>query len=112
MPRQVLVYGHSFIDRLDRFTSASKNGWLNLGLDGTELQSRCYGVPGGTVNAGPKSLQRHTRIVESYMPDAVFLQIGGNDLSRTHTGNEYYVIRLIFNFGIQCESCDYWPIMF
>ena len=81
MPKHVLIYGHSFVDRLDKFSNYPGNKWQNLCLDGTEIQVSFYGVPGGTLNPGPKSIQRHSDIVLSTCPDAIFLQIGGNDLS-------------------------------
>ena len=81
MPKHVLIYGHLFVDRLDKFSNYPGNKWQNLCLDGTEIQVSCYGVPGGTLNPGPKSIQRHSDIVLSTCPDAIFLQIGGNDLS-------------------------------
>lgn len=82
MVRRVLIFGHSFVRRLGDFTFDYRDfGWLNLGLDGTEVQVDFYGLGGGTLRPGPKCVQRREHM--SFMHDysVCFLQIGGNDLS-------------------------------
>ena len=42
------------------------------------------GIGGGTLRPGPKCIQRENcmHIINSFNPDSIFLEIGGNDLSR------------------------------
>ena len=45
MVHKVLILGHSFVNRLESFTYDQRmNGWLNLGLDGTEIQVEFAGL--------------------------------------------------------------------
>ena len=83
MVRRALVFGHSFVHRLESFVHDNSNrGWLNLGLDGTDVQVEFFGLGGGTLRPGPKCVQRQefTDIIANYNPHCVFLQIGGNNL--------------------------------
>jgi hypothetical protein len=59
-------------------------GWYNLGVDGTEIQVEFVGIGGGTLRPGPKCIRRENcmHIINSFNPHSIFLQIGGNDLSR------------------------------
>ena len=72
MHKHVLIYGNSFVDRLDKFLNYPGNKWQNLCPDGTEIQVSFYGVPVGTLNPGPTSIQRQSDIVISSCPDAIF----------------------------------------
>lgn len=84
MVRRALIFGHSFIHRLHSFTLNNRHrGWLNLGLDGTDIQVEFYGQGGGTLRPGPKCIQRQQsiKIISDFKPHCVFLQIGGNDLA-------------------------------
>lgn len=76
-----LVLGDSYIRRLGDFVSDLNNGFVNFGFDGTELQVHCYGVGGGTIYTGVKSIQRHLNVVHDYQPHYIFIHIGGNDIS-------------------------------
>ena len=82
MVRRALVFGHSFVHRLESFVHNSNRGWLNLGLDETDVQVEFFGLGGGTLRPGPKCIQRQdfTDIIAIYNPHCVFSQIGGNDL--------------------------------
>lgn len=85
MVQKVLVFGHSFVHRLESFTYENRSlGWYNLGFDGTEIQVEFMGIGGGTLRPGPKCIQRedYMQVFNSFNPQSVFLQIGGNDLSR------------------------------
>ena len=71
---KVLLYGHSFIRRLENFVQradVSRNFDFN---DNTEVSYVGYG--GATVSRLRKDSDR---IVQSYRPDILILQIGGND---------------------------------
>ena len=84
MFRRALIFGHSFIHRLHSFTFNNRHrGWLNLGLDGTDIQVEFYGLGGGTLRPGPKCIQRQQtmKIISDFKPHCVFLQRGGNDLA-------------------------------
>ncbi|KAK6196336.1 hypothetical protein SNE40_001579 [Patella caerulea] len=83
MVLKVLVFGHSYVRRLENFCAENYLQWLNVGLDGTEIQVDFHGIGGGTVCNGAKSIKNHsqTSILNSNYYDCVFLQIGGNDLS-------------------------------
>ena len=85
MVRRALIFGHSFVHRLESFAYDNHAvGWFNLGLDGTDVQVEYFGLGGGTLRPGPKSVQRQEcmDIIDSYEPHTVFLQIGGNDVSK------------------------------
>ena len=49
MVRRALIFGNSYIRRLETFTHENcDRGWLNLGLDGTDIQVEFFGLGGGT----------------------------------------------------------------
>lgn len=84
MVDKVLIFGHSFVHRLESFVNTNRStGWFNLGLDGTDIQVEFYGLGGGTLRPGPKSIQRrkHLSVISSYQPSSMFLQICGNDIN-------------------------------
>ena len=76
MFRRALIFGHSFIHRLHSFTFNNRHrGWLNLGLDVTDMQVEFYGLGGGTLRPGPKCIQRQhiMKIISDFKPHCVFL---------------------------------------
>lgn len=106
MVRKVLIFGHSFVHRLESFTHENYlYGWENLGLDGTDVQVEFSGLGGGTLRPGPKCIQRqnHMLAIETYKPHTVFLQIGGNDLS--NEGNPEKLARDIISFAGYVITC-------
>ena len=82
MAAEVVVFGHSFIRRLERYSNGP-NGWLNLGFDQSDLNLRFLGMSGGTLRRGRKCILSapFLRKLDSYHPRVVFIQAGGNDLS-------------------------------
>ena len=85
MVHRVLIFGHSFVHRLESLTYDKRSvGWYNLGVDGTEIQVEFVGISGDTIRPGPKCIRRENcmHIINSFNPHSIFLQIGGNDLSR------------------------------
>ena len=85
MAHRVLIFAHSFVHRLESFTYNNRSlGWYNLGFDGTEIQVEIMGIGGGTLRPGPKCIQRVNcmHFINSFNPHSIFLQAGGNDLSR------------------------------
>ena len=100
MIRRVLVFGHSFIHRLESFTFKNcESGWFNLGLD---VQIEFLGLGGCQ---GPKCVQKQEfmTIIESYKPTTFFLQVGGNDLS--HENNPNKLARDIISFADYVITC-------
>ena len=81
MACRVLVLGHSFVWRLEHFSQSED--WLNLGFDVTDIDLRFIGIGGGTIRRGPKCIvnRDHLDAINVVQPHAVYLQIGGNDLS-------------------------------
>jgi hypothetical protein len=73
-------------------------GWYNLGVDGTEIQVEFVGIGGGTLRPGPKCIRRENcmHIINSFNPHSIFLQIGGNDLSRKNIPEK--LVRYIIAF--------------
>lgn len=58
MVRRVLIFGHSFVHRLESFTFKNReNGWFNLGLDGTDVQIEFFALGGGTLRPGLKCVK-------------------------------------------------------
>lgn len=80
--RRVLILGHSFVRRLEDF-SQSEEGWLNLGFDVTDIDLSFIGIGGGTIRRGTKCIvnKGHMDAINVIQPHAIYLQIGGNDLS-------------------------------
>ncbi|VDH98838.1 Hypothetical predicted protein [Mytilus galloprovincialis] len=85
MVHTVLIFGHSFVRRLDSFLYRNREfGWYNLGFDGTEIQVEFASLGGGTLRPGPKCIQKENfmHIFHTFKPNTVFMQIGGNDLTQ------------------------------
>ena len=80
MPHRVLIFGHSFVNRLGSFARHHPE-WSDLGF--YDIQVKFSGIGGGTLRNGPKSIssQLNMEVVKFFRPHAVVLQIGGNDLS-------------------------------
>ena len=75
MVQKVLVFGHSFVHRLESFTYENRSlGWYNLGLDGTEIQVEFMGIGGGTLRPGPECIQRehYMHVFNSFNPEFIF----------------------------------------
>jgi hypothetical protein len=72
-------------------------GWYNLGVDGSEIQVEFVGIGGDTIRPGPKCIRRenYMHIINSFNPRSIFLQIGGNDLSRENIPKNWFVISLL-----------------
>lgn len=63
MVRRALIFGHSFIHRLHSFTFNNRHlGWLNLGLDGIDIQVEFYGQGGGTLRPGPNAFKGNNQL--------------------------------------------------
>ena len=74
MVRRALIFGNSFIRRLETCTHEKcDRGWLNLGLDGTDIQVEFFGLGGGTLRPGNKCVQKqqYMHIIEEYMPHSL-----------------------------------------
>ncbi|CAG2213335.1 unnamed protein product [Mytilus edulis] len=83
MDKRAVVFGHSFIRRLNDFVLCNKhNGWSNLSLDERDILVNLFGSGGGTVRQGPKCMFQPCllKVIADDKPDVVFLQVGGNDI--------------------------------
>ena len=83
MVQRALVFDNSFIRLWDTFTKENcDRGWLNLDLDGTEIQVDFFGLEVGTVRPGNKCVQKqqNLHIIDEYMPHSVYLRKTGNML--------------------------------
>lgn len=80
MPHRVLIFGHSFVNRLGSFV-ANHPDWINLGF--FDIQVQFSGIGGGTVRNGQKSITSQDKMeaINTFHPHVVVLQIGGNHLS-------------------------------
>ncbi|XP_076070129.1 uncharacterized protein LOC143041880 isoform X1 [Mytilus galloprovincialis] len=85
MVHTVLIFGHSFVRRLNSFLYRNREfGCYILGFDGTEIQVEFASLGGGTLRPGPKCIQKEhfMHIFHTFKPNTVFMQIGGNDLTQ------------------------------
>ncbi|CAC5376961.1 unnamed protein product [Mytilus coruscus] len=84
MVHRVLIFGHSFVHRLESFLYENRaEGRYNLGFDGTKIQVEFAGLGGSTLRPGRKSIQKaeFMHVFHTFKPDSVLIQIGGNDLT-------------------------------
>ncbi|XP_069128360.1 uncharacterized protein [Argopecten irradians] len=98
-----LVWGHSFVRRLGDYESTSSNNFHNFNFDGNVIQISCSGLGGGTVLPGPKSLQLPSDIYTSFPADIVFIQAGGNDLSKPRCDPDV-LAQAIFNLACSVSN--------
>lgn len=77
----ILILGHSFTKRLQRWCFASNN--FNLNFDSDRCQVFWHGISGGKIfsKSHPKSLWTDAYLIKDLDIDIVLLDIGGNDLS-------------------------------
>ena len=100
MVHRVLILVILLFHRLDSFLYENRGFvWYNLGLDGTEIQVEFCGLEGGTLRTGRKCIQKgeFMQIFNSFKPNTVFLQLGGNDL--TDEQNPEQLVRDITSFA-------------
>ena len=113
MACRALVFGHSFVRNLDVVMYGGENpSWANLGLDQDAFLVQCYGIGGGTIYPGPGCMLGVSNMAASigqYWPHVVFMQLGGNDLSRHDCDPEVLARDLVsvaamFIDGYECVS--------
>ena len=84
-PAQVLVFGHSFVKRLNRSLIKNRGSYHNLGLNYEFAEVHWLGVGGLSVkNARAEQLI----VVEHIRPDVVYVELGTVDLSDDELGPE------------------------
>ena len=74
---RVPILGHSFVHRLHSFIVSSSNLTLSLGI-AEPIVVKWHGIGGRTI---AKVLAHDLRVVESFQPHLVILELGTNDLS-------------------------------
>lgn len=72
---RVLIFGHSYVKRLDAFCHA--RGWNNLGIPSV-YNIQLISLSGATVQAF--ELWAH-RII-GFQPELIIVDLGGNDVAR------------------------------
>ena len=84
-PAQVLVFGHSFVRRLNRDLNKNKGSYHNLGLNYDFAEVHWLGIGGlGVKDARAEQLI----VVEHLRPDVVYVELGTVDLSDLELGAE------------------------
>ena len=82
----VVIYGHSFFRNLGYIVENGQNpDWVNLGLAHEKFSVLFYGVGGGTLAQSSNCMLNANHMADSlgkHSPHIVFMQLGGNDLSR------------------------------
>ena len=76
-PANIVVYGHSYIKRLQYYLQRQFGNDHNLGLNYEVANITYLGFPGSTV---PKARYEHLHYIMQSSPDIVYLELGGNDL--------------------------------
>jgi hypothetical protein len=74
MPLKVLIFGHSFVRRLDEYLSASNI--INADLDQNDFHVSFFAMGGLTVNRAWQNIE----FIKTALPDIVILNVGDNDL--------------------------------
>ena len=77
----VLIYGHSFIRRLNEYLIHTKGNYHNLSLDYSQVITQWFGLGGLTYE---KAIYRHMAIINLTSPAVIYLELGSNDLCFTH----------------------------
>ena len=85
MAIQVLIIGHSFVDRLEQFVQT--NDRCNLWLDRCEFTVTFHGQSGLSLQNGRLASVIHT--VQRLRPHAVIVDIGANDIDRNAEPSVY-----------------------
>ena len=89
---RVLLLGHSFISRLDRELGSTLPEGFNL----KQCDIRCFGVSGGRAESFVVNQDtRLRRVLHSFQPAVLILQIGGNDLNDPDTRPETVACHIV-----------------
>ena len=88
MLRKVLVFGHSFVHRLDTFLN--RQGIVNLRLDSTKFEVLLRGFGGLTL---ARARAEYFSLIEQDQPTIIILVLGDNDVDKARNQNKD--IRLI-----------------
>ena len=104
----ILIYGHSFIRNLGYVVENGQNpNWVNLGLAHEKFRIHFYGVGGGTLAPGANCMLNAKHMSASlgkYSPSIVFMQLGGNDLSRSDCVPETLAKHIVSAAAVMIES--------
>lgn len=89
-PVRVVIMGHSFVTRLQRFLQITHDISMNLNLSAAQCAVTYSGLSGGTV-----ARFRSVQITRANNSDIVVLQIGSNDLCYSNTSTQSVVDSII-----------------
>ena len=78
-PLRVLIYGHSFIHRLDSYMKKGSPKMQNFGFKDDQVVLQFKGIGGAHVST--LLLEENFKIIDEFMPNIVFLQVGTCELS-------------------------------
>lgn len=92
MSGRVAIVGHSYVTRLENMIriDGGRNFKNNLGLSGVNV--RFYGRGGGNIQTIAGLMAKMS--ADGFIPSAVVLQIGGNDLDSTHYNINEFIAEL------------------
>lgn len=90
-PAVIMVMGHSFIDRLNKYIVRRKGGFNNLNLEFTNAVVHIHGVGGRTVQ---KCRYLDLAVVAQIKPDIIYLELGTNELCRVNNTPEKVAVEL------------------
>ena len=76
-PVQILIFGDSFVRRLNVFMNQRYGGYHNYNLDYAVAEVHTYGISGLTCT---RALSHHMDVFYNIRPTVVFIQLGSNDL--------------------------------
>ena len=79
-PATILIYGHSFVRRLNTFLIHKRGNYHNMGLTYEIGDTHWYGLGGLTIE---KALNYHLNIIHVLQPQVIFIELGSNDLCHT-----------------------------
>ena len=84
-PAQVLVFGHSFVRRLNEWMIRNKGQYHNLSLDFQFAEVHWMGIGGLSVH---NAQMEQLIVVEHLRPDVVYVELGTIDLCEPGSGPE------------------------
>ena len=90
-PLRVLILGHSFIRRLDRFLTEKHSAEHNLSLSRSTHHVRLEGISGGHIDDLPTLFHVHER----FSPVVVLIDISTNDIADNRVNLQTLALNLI-----------------
>ena len=82
---EVLIFGHSFISHLEKFTWNNGPKFAKMGFQNPRINVHFHGVPGATIRV---LREKHLDVVKKLRPEVIYVQIGTIDLCDRTRGPE------------------------